>query len=114
VQSQTERYRAKAKEFTRPEGNITGNTILGLEVSGKHLELIKEVIPSVSRVAFLWNPNNTSHPGQLAECADEVIDQQRICCIRSRPFMALLGQCHDVRLESAFGGKTGHQADTAK
>ena len=77
MQSQTERYRAKAKEctrLTRPEGNITGNTILGLEVSGKRLELIKEVIPSVSRVAFLWNPNNTSHPGQLAECADEVID----------------------------------------
>jgi putative tryptophan/tyrosine transport system substrate-binding protein len=53
--------------LARPGGNITGNTILGPEVSGKRLELIKEVIPSVARVAFLWNPNNTSHPAQLAE-----------------------------------------------
>jgi putative tryptophan/tyrosine transport system substrate-binding protein len=53
--------------LARPGGNITGNTILGPEVSGKRLELLKEVIPSVARVAFLWNPNNTSHPTQLAE-----------------------------------------------
>jgi putative tryptophan/tyrosine transport system substrate-binding protein len=53
--------------LARPGGNITGNTILGPEVSGKRVELIKEVIPSVARVAFLWNPNNTSHPAQLAE-----------------------------------------------
>jgi len=53
--------------LARPGGNITGNTILGPEVSGKRLELIKEVIPSAARVAFLWNPGNTSHPAQLAE-----------------------------------------------
>jgi putative ABC transport system substrate-binding protein len=53
--------------LARPGGNITGNTILGPEVSGKRVELIKELIPSVARVAFLWNPNNTSHPAQLAE-----------------------------------------------
>ena len=51
----------------RPGGNITGNTILGPEVSGKRLALIKEVLPSAARVAFLWNPSNTSHPAQLAE-----------------------------------------------
>src|SRR5262249_37519070 len=47
--------------------NITGNTILGPEVAGKRLQLLKEVIPSLSRVAFLWNPDNASHPAQLAE-----------------------------------------------
>jgi ABC-type uncharacterized transport system substrate-binding protein len=31
------------------------------------LQLLKEVIPSLSRVAFLWNPDNASHPAQLAE-----------------------------------------------
>jgi putative tryptophan/tyrosine transport system substrate-binding protein len=50
-----------------PGGNITGNTILGPEVAGKRLQLLKEVIPSLSRVAFLWNPHNASHPAQLAE-----------------------------------------------
>jgi putative ABC transport system substrate-binding protein len=53
--------------LARPGGNITGNTILGPEVAGKRLQLLKEVIPSLSRVAFLWNPDNASHPAQLAE-----------------------------------------------
>jgi putative tryptophan/tyrosine transport system substrate-binding protein len=51
----------------RPGGNVTGNTILGPDVAGKRLQLLKEVIPSLSRVAFLWNPDNASHPAQLAE-----------------------------------------------
>ena len=53
--------------LARPGGNITGNTILGPEVTGKRLQLLKEVLPSLSRVAFLWNPDNGSHPAQLAE-----------------------------------------------
>jgi putative tryptophan/tyrosine transport system substrate-binding protein len=53
--------------LARPGGNITGNTILGPDVAGKRLQLLKELIPSLSRVAFLWNPNNASHPAQLAE-----------------------------------------------
>jgi putative tryptophan/tyrosine transport system substrate-binding protein len=53
--------------FNRPGGNITGNTILGPDLAGKRLHLLKEVVPSFSRVAFLWNPDNASHPAQLAE-----------------------------------------------
>jgi hypothetical protein len=37
------------------------------EVAGKRLQLLKEVIPSLSCVAFLWNPDNASHPAQVAE-----------------------------------------------
>jgi putative ABC transport system substrate-binding protein len=53
--------------LARPGGNITGNTILAPDVAGKRLQLLKEVIPTLSRVAFLWNPDNASHPAQLAE-----------------------------------------------
>jgi putative ABC transport system substrate-binding protein len=53
--------------LARPGGNITGNTILGAEVAGKRVQLLKEVLPSLSRVAFLWNPDNASLPVQLAE-----------------------------------------------
>jgi putative tryptophan/tyrosine transport system substrate-binding protein len=53
--------------FNRPGGNITGNTILGPDLAGKRLHLLKEVVPSFSRVAFLWNPDNASHPAQVAE-----------------------------------------------
>jgi putative ABC transport system substrate-binding protein len=51
----------------RPGGNITGNTILSPDITGKRLQLFKELIPSLSRIAFLWNPDNASHPAQLAE-----------------------------------------------
>jgi putative ABC transport system substrate-binding protein len=53
--------------LARPGGNITGNTILGPDISPKRLQLIKEVIPSVVRVAFLWNPDNASNVAILEE-----------------------------------------------
>ena len=46
--------------FGRPGDNITGNTILGTDVVTKRLQILKDAIPSVSRVAFLWNPDNAS------------------------------------------------------
>jgi len=53
--------------LARPAGNITGNTILGPEIAAKRLQLFKEVIPTISRLAFLWNPNNASHAAYLEE-----------------------------------------------
>jgi putative ABC transport system substrate-binding protein len=53
--------------LARPGRNITGNTILGTEMSAKRLQLIKEIIPGVSRVALLWNPNNASHEAYIEE-----------------------------------------------
>src|SRR5262245_49604987 len=53
--------------LARPGGNITGNTILGPDVGAKRLQILKEVIPSVSRVAFLFNPDNASNVLQLEE-----------------------------------------------
>jgi len=46
--------------LAHPGGNITGNTILGPEVAGKRLQLFKMAVPTISRVAFLWNPDNPS------------------------------------------------------
>jgi ABC-type uncharacterized transport system substrate-binding protein len=47
--------------LAQPGGNITGNTILSPDLSPKRLQLLKEVIPSVARLAFLWNRDNASH-----------------------------------------------------
>jgi putative ABC transport system substrate-binding protein len=44
--------------LARPGGNITGLTILAPELSGKRLELLKEVVPNVTRVGVLRNPAN--------------------------------------------------------
>jgi putative ABC transport system substrate-binding protein len=41
--------------LARPGGNITGSTSISPDLSGKRLELLKEVIPSASRIAVLWN-----------------------------------------------------------
>ena len=44
--------------LVRPGGNVTGFTILGPELEGKRLELLKQAVPELSRVAVLWNPSN--------------------------------------------------------
>jgi len=41
--------------LARPGGNLTGLTVLAPELGGKRLELLKEVSPKITRVAFLWN-----------------------------------------------------------
>jgi putative ABC transport system substrate-binding protein len=51
--------------LARPGGNITGNTILGPDVVTKRLQILKDAIPSVSRIAFLWNPDNDSNKRHL-------------------------------------------------
>ena len=44
------------KSLARPGGNVTGLTILNRELSGKRLELLKEVVPKLTRVAVLYDP----------------------------------------------------------
>jgi putative ABC transport system substrate-binding protein len=44
----------------RPGGNITGFTTIGAMLAGKRLELLKETIPKLSRVAVLWDPQQSS------------------------------------------------------
>ena len=53
-----------AASYARPAGNITGMTFLSLELVGKRMELLREVLPGLKRVAILANPE---HPGQLGE-----------------------------------------------
>ena len=44
--------------LARPGGNVTGLTTITTELSGKRLELFKEVLPGISRIAVLWNSAN--------------------------------------------------------
>jgi putative ABC transport system substrate-binding protein len=53
--------------LARPGGNITGLTILAPELSGKRVELLKEAIPNITRVAFLWNSANPAQGLQWKE-----------------------------------------------
>ena len=47
--------------LARPDGNITGNSQLSPDLIGKRLEILKECVSDLVRVAFLWNPDNDSN-----------------------------------------------------
>jgi putative tryptophan/tyrosine transport system substrate-binding protein len=44
--------------LARPGGNVTGLSLMAPELAGKRLELLQEILPSISRVAVLWNAAN--------------------------------------------------------
>jgi putative ABC transport system substrate-binding protein len=47
--------------LAHPGGNVTGTSALGPEVAPKRLQILKQVIPPLARVALLFNPNNASN-----------------------------------------------------
>jgi ABC-type uncharacterized transport system substrate-binding protein len=53
--------------LARPGGNITGNTVLSPDLGAKRLQLLREAIPTVARVAYLTNPDNAGTLEVLAE-----------------------------------------------
>jgi len=87
----------------RPGGNVTGVAFgAGVEIVGKHLELLKEAVPKVSRVAVLTDP---THPLD----ADYRRETQT-----AAGALGLTPQFHEVRgpgdLEGAFHAMTGARA----
>src|SRR5260370_16673912 len=48
--------------LARPGGNITGLSVIDVDISGKQLELLKAISPTLSRVAVLLNPANPTNP----------------------------------------------------
>jgi len=53
--------------LSRPGGNVTGFTEISEVLAGKRLELFKETVPKLSRVAVLWNPQNPGNAQQWKE-----------------------------------------------
>lgn len=53
--------------LAHPGGNVTGNSIMTTELSAKRLQLLKETISRLTRVAVLWNPDNPTHPKMIEE-----------------------------------------------
>jgi ABC-type uncharacterized transport system substrate-binding protein len=53
-----------ADSLARPRGNMTGMTFMAAELNGKRLELLREIIPGLRRVAIVANP---AHPGEHLE-----------------------------------------------
>jgi putative ABC transport system substrate-binding protein len=53
-----------ATSLGRPGGNFTGLTFLSLEIAGKRIEILKQAVPQLRRLAVL---SNTDHPGESSE-----------------------------------------------
>jgi putative ABC transport system substrate-binding protein len=55
------------QSLSHPGGNVTGLSLVAIELAAKRIQLLKEIIPESSRVAILWNPNNSSNRLELDE-----------------------------------------------
>jgi ABC-type uncharacterized transport system substrate-binding protein len=55
------------ESLARPGGNVTGLTALSRELGGKRLELLKEAVPKLSRVAVLYDPANPQSLHEVKE-----------------------------------------------
>jgi putative ABC transport system substrate-binding protein len=53
--------------LARPGGNVTGITLLNRKLGGKRLELLKEAVPKIARVAVLQDPANPNNERELKE-----------------------------------------------
>src|SRR5215831_19396192 len=62
--------------LAQPGGNVTGTSSMAAILAAKQLELVKETLPNISRVAALWNPANlafqTLQVNQVQEAAKTV------------------------------------------
>jgi len=48
-------------DLVRPDGNVTGFSVMGDELGVKRLQLLKDMVPQLSRVSVVWNPDARSH-----------------------------------------------------
>ena len=53
--------------LAHPGGNVTGLSMMMADLSAKRLQLLKEAIPRLTRVAVLWNPDTPYHPKVIEE-----------------------------------------------
>jgi len=51
--------------LSRPGGNITGTSLMSLDLATKRVELLREIVPQLSRLAVLGNPSHPSYPSQM-------------------------------------------------
>jgi len=94
----------------RPGGNVTGVTILLAETSTKRLQLLKEAVPNVSRVAVLWDPALSWHPAMVKKieaAAPSMRLQPVAISVRSRgDFGDAFAEIARARVDALFVSET--------
>jgi putative ABC transport system substrate-binding protein len=72
--------------LARPEGNITGLSAMTEELSAKRLQVLKEAMPRLARVAVLWNPSTSFHSrviGELKAAASSLSIELKFVAVRT-------------------------------
>lgn len=59
--------------LARPGGNVTGVTFIASDLAAKRLQLLKEAVPGISRVAVLWNPDHVDPEYRETQAAGRVL-----------------------------------------
>ena len=89
--------------LARPGGNITGLSALSPELSGKQLELLKEIIPKLSRVAVI---GSSTHPGTV-----QSIKEMELAAAVFKVQLQNIDVLDPKDLETAFGAASKGNAD---
>jgi putative ABC transport system substrate-binding protein len=89
--------------LARPGGNLTGVTSGGAALSGKTIELLKELTPGIKRIAVLWNPANPIQPVMFRE-TQVAADAMRIQ-------VQSVGVSDPNELDAAFATMSGERAE---
>jgi len=91
------------ESLARPGGNITGVTLIHPETSGKRLELLKEIVPRLTRLAILYNSANPVSVPELksTQAAGRLLSLQLLS----------IGANNPSELESAFSSISRERAD---
>ena len=88
--------------IARPGGNLTGQSMMSPDLVAKQLEILKEAVPKVSRVAVLWNPANAGNAPQVRHAQDAA----GALGVR----LQSLGAKGPSEIDSAFTAMTSEQA----
>jgi ABC-type uncharacterized transport system substrate-binding protein len=91
--------------IARPGGNVTGQSMMSPDLAEKLLEILKEIVPKISRVAVLHNPANPGNAPQVRHAQDAA----RALGIR----LQLLGARGPSEIDSAFAAMANEQAGAA-
>jgi putative ABC transport system substrate-binding protein len=59
--------------LARPGGNVTGVTFISSELAAKRLQLLKQAVPGISRVAVIWNPDHVDPEYRETQAAGRVL-----------------------------------------
>jgi putative tryptophan/tyrosine transport system substrate-binding protein len=95
-----------ASSLARPGGNVTGTTFLGPELVSKRLQLLKQIVPGLSRVVVLWHPRAYGER-TMAGMLKEIESAARSLGTK----LQLVPAASPADLSSAFAAMTNEPAD---